>query len=764
MAEPKQKISNLRPLSHLIGLLVLLIAWGVVSLLIELPYERMARNLPDEISLNQYLVLIVSLTYWRLLAIFLLLCGVVANVLSQKKLRAADFWGDCGLVESLPLAQGIAWPWLASVLLVIAGAFFALERIQTHYFLQDDNYSQFLPGILYGCRTIWSGHWVTWNPYQLLGAPLTDLGVYAITYPVTHLSYLGAKYLLGDETRLLDLFCWFHLALAAIATFFAARRLRLPGPLAASVAVCYSLSGFSLLVSRSWYYMSPAVAALPLFVLLALQLPDDKPGWRWTLSLGTVTGLLFHAGNAQMWTYAVGFFVLLVVLRIWKQGSSWKRLLDIAPGLLIGLAIALPLLVPQVLSTRTAQRVPSGEGILGALMSTVYPYPLANAALPNRSVDPASPTGQLFYAGTVLTLGFFIGLAALLLLKGARPVLKQNPILTAAIVAFLLALGHQGGLWTLHTLLPLLNQFTFPAKFLPLFHFFTLLVGALLLARFGNAKLELACFGLVTALMLYHVSLAREALYVWGDAPSYAVSPQLLSTLRDDPGLQRIYPAAVERAPSPGYNESLNHNLATMFGIVSLEGYDPLWKNRPEMMAITKRLQEQPLETLRAYGVSHVLLHRTAKTEDLPVEGRRIFTERHRFVPQVLAVEKALRGQPVQFRTNNVEVIRLDGAEPLARAVAAPGTALAVSVKNNDVVVDTAKLPDGGNVRVNFLSRPGMVAFAGAQQLNISSDALQRIVVEVPAHTENFAVTYQINWQLPALGSLVLLLAAILLR
>ena len=147
------------------------------------------------------------------------------------------------------------------------------------------------------------------------------------------------------------------------------------------------------------------------------------------------------------------------------------------------------------------------------------------------------------------TLVFFVGLAALLLLKGARLVLKQNPILTAAIVAFLLALGHQGGLWTLHTLLPLLSQFTFPAKFLPLFHFFTLLVGALLLARFSNAKLEVACFGLVAALMLYHVSLAREALYVWGDAPSYAVSPQLLSTLLDDPGLQRIYPAAVERAP-----------------------------------------------------------------------------------------------------------------------------------------------------------------------------------------------------------------------
>ena len=118
----------------------------------------------------------------------------------------------------------------------------------------------------------------------------------------------------------------------------------------------------------------------------------------------------------------------------------------------------------------------------------------------------------------------------------------------------------------------------------------------------------------------------------------------------------------------------------------------------------------------------------------------------------------------MQFRTNHVAVIRIDGAEPLARAVAAPGTALAVSVRDNDVVVDTTKLPEGGKVMVNFLSRPGMVAFAGAQQLKISADAMQRMVVEVPAHTATFAVTYQINWQLPALGSLLLLLAAILLR
>ena len=442
----------LRPWKHLVCGLAFLLVWGVVSSLIEIHYAVMLGETTPPISAAAYWGLIESRPYWRFLALFAVLASVVADNLRRKKIGLTSIWGNAqppSLSRAAP-----AWIWLGAAIATLFGGFLLTSKIQSHYFLQDDNYSQFLPGILHGCRTLWtSGEWPTWNPYQLMGSPLTDLGIYSLTYPITHLSYLFAS-LLGDETLLLDIFVCFHLTLGCVLTFFAGRRLQLSPPIAAAVSVCFSLSGFALLVSRSWYYMSPAVAGLPAIVLLALHFPSAKPGWGWTLATGSTIGLLFHAGNAQMWLYTVGFLLLLLVLRVWQENAEWHKLAHTIPAFLIGLALAVPLLIPQALLTRGVWRAPFGEGIIYGLMSLVYPFPFANSPIPNRGMDAVSPTGEYYYAGTLFTLAWIIGLATLLVARGSRQVMKNNPLIPASLVAFSLALGHQGGLWTLHTVMP----------------------------------------------------------------------------------------------------------------------------------------------------------------------------------------------------------------------------------------------------------------------------------------------------------------------
>ncbi len=762
--------SGLRPTWQLLAAAVLLMAWGVGASLVEVIYGQWTGYMQSSITWAQAQEIVASRPLWVCAAFFLIICGLAADQISRKKATASSFWGTSGLMEELAQTSGAGWMWLAAALATLFYGFTILEKLQTHYFLQDDNYAQFVPGMIYGCRTFWSGHWPAWNPYQLLGSPLADVGVYAITYPVTHLTYLIARDWFHDETRMVDLFCWFHLTLACGFTFWMGRRLRLSPPLAAGVAICFSLSGFALVASRSWYYMTPTLAAIPLLVLLAHSFPVAKPGWRWTLAAAAVIGLLFHAGNAQMWAYCVGFFLLLVILRVWKEGASWRRISGVLPALIIGIGIALPLLIPQMLVTHGVLRKPFTEGVMSGLMSMLYPFPLTNSAMPDgMGTNAADPTGQYYYAGTIFTLAWLAGLAVLFVAKGARAQLKQNPLLTASILAFILALGHQGLLWTLQLQFPLLQQFTCPSKFLLFVHLFSLTLGAMVVQRLTADKsakqwLEGGSFALLAILMLYHTGLCRQAFYVWADSPSYEIPSELTKLLRPDEQLHRIYPASTSRAPGAGYLQSLNHSFATMSGVASFEGYEPMWQGRAPMKPIADAIEKQPLEILRRYGVEFVVLHHTMHKDELSLNPGVNPVERRAYVPQAIAVATAMEGQIPVFQNASVEVFRINEAEPMARSLQQPNVALTVTLVGNSVAVKTKDLAGDGQIMVNYLWRPGLAANSGKINLPINSDEFGRSIIDIPNDTETVFISYSSNWMTPLLLGIVTMLSGFLLQ
>ena len=204
------------------------------------------------------------------------------------------------------------------------------------------------------------GVFPTWTPLQLLGGPLAEIGTYALTYPFTYLSYFIAEFLLGNKNLTMEIFCWMHLLAG-----FSGRLLA--GPTAGSVAtvgvglgLCLALSGFALIGGRSWYYMTPAFVWVPLLSIALLKLQTRVPSWRWTLGTGLVIGLFFHAGNAQMWVYAMGFTAFFVLWSCLVRLMPWGRLLAAVPAGLIGMGLAAPLLVPQSLATRELNREGGG--------------------------------------------------------------------------------------------------------------------------------------------------------------------------------------------------------------------------------------------------------------------------------------------------------------------------------------------------------------------------------------------------------------------
>ncbi len=756
----------LRP-PRTIGLIfVALLLWGGIGAAIETFMDGYGRNAGPVLTPSLFLQIISELVYWRYLAIFALLCAIVADHFHRRKISLEDFWGEKGLMAPSSTGPSRSHVWLGLALAVFAAAMGIAERTQSHYFLQDDNYSQFYPGIHYAMENIWSGHWVSWNPLQLLGSPLTDLGIYSLTYPITHICYLVAKHLLGDDTRLMDLFCWFHLALSLMTAYCFGRKLQLSGPLSAAAALCYSLSGFALIGSRSWYYMSPALAAMPLLAALALsysQAGTPKAGW--TLAVGLTLGVLFHAGNAQMWVYCLGFFGILLLSYCWQNNLSWRVLFGVGPALLIAMGIATPLLIPQFLATRGLNRDSLVEGSLSGLMSMIYPYPLTNSPMPNLLIDPDLPTGEFYYAGGLFTVIWIVGLASLLIAPGARRVARNNPLVGVSIVAFLSMLGHGGGLWTIQSLLPVFKQFAYPAKFLSFFHLFSLFTGAMLLQKIirnqpRRREIEYGCVAVLSGLMLYHTSVARVAFYSFSDAPRYELPAELTRLIKQDGNLHRLYPAATDRGKSTGFTPSLRLSFPTMFGISSIEGYEPLWKERPQWRQITEDLGERPLETLRIHGVDQILLHRTARQEDVSVQ--RVMTEVLDEFPEVQAMEKAIAGWEPIYKDKDVELYRLPGAEPIARSTELPAQSLPVRLDGNEVRIDTTSLGKGGKVMVNYLWRVGIEARAGDRELEVEPDLNGRLVVSLPAGIEFFHVGYHIPWKTPLLAGFFLILAGML--
>ena len=748
-----------------LGLLALAsVIWGAASIVIQFSYSSPEnRNLPFAEKLQALKAVGLSHPYWQALVLFGVICALVAYQFRRKGFSPAQFWGKEGLVESLPEnRKSSSWFWIGFCV-YICGLVTA-ESQESHYFLRDDNYTQFYPTILYACRTFWSGHWVSWNPYQLMGSPLTDLGIYSMTYPLTHVSYLAAKHLLRDESRFMDLFCWAHLSFAYVGTYFLGRKLRLSAPMATAVSVCYALSGFSLIGSRCWYYMSPTIAAIPLITSLALSFPfPDKQSWKWTVNVGVILGLLFHAGNAQMWAYTVCCFLLLLAARVLQKNSPLKAFFQAGPAMAIAVGIALPLLSPQLSATSGLSRVTLGEGILQGLTSTVYLYPFANSPFPGQSTQDGSPSGQFYYAGSIFMIVWLAAVAALVVNNGARKVLRQNPILAASLVAFLLACGYQGGIWNLMALLPVFNKFSHPIKFLPFFNLFFSLTGALLLSRalFGHTerrKMEAGLLGVLSCLMLYNSFQAHTAFYPLADAPSYQLPERFTSILKSDGYVHRIFPAGTIGTGSKGYMQGLRLNFPSAVGIVSIEGHDSLWKPRSPVTRIFEDMVAEPLETLRRYGVDFVILHRTARKEDRTF-GLRL--EELGEVPEVVAVEKALRGKEPLYRDNHVELYRVEGSESLAHEAGELAQPLAVSLDGNDVRVETASLAQGGKVMVNFLWRPGIEAHTGDRELIVGSDPAGRILVTLPAGIDYFHVGYHIQWKLPLLAGVLIFFVGI---
>ncbi|HUE72396.1 MAG TPA: hypothetical protein VMP01_16040 [Pirellulaceae bacterium] len=672
---------------------------------------------------------------------------------------------DCGLNSSIRNPQSAIrnWFWPVAGLLLLAANLALLEYRHSYTFTHDDNLSQFLPVILQSCRGFFDdGAFPTFNPHQYAGSPTASLGTYALTYPPTYASFAFARWVLGDENATIEVFGIAHLLAGYCTMFWAGRTIGLRPALAAAGGLCFALCGFFLIGGRSWYYMLPLATWLPLVAIAIWRLGRGPIGWRWVIGTGLLLGILFHAGNAQMWIYAVSFIGLAGVYVVLYGGQSWRIMAAIACATGLGLAIAMPLFLPQYLETAQLKRFAGGEPIVRGLFGLLAPWPLSFADRPGMAeTSNIRFTTQFYYAGTVFTAASAIGLFSCAVYRWPRRVVTANVLLAMGLVAFIYALGRPGMAWGLTGELPVFKQFRHPMKYLAFVHLFGILGGGLilerLLKRYPQPRLDTILAGACAVLMSYHTFLALPAFFSWGIRP-YPEAPQWLADLAAD-GNWRIYPVAPRRSTAENYELSQMNHLPTVYGKLCLTGYDPLIEENPQHLAVRQRLIADPLAALRAYGVKYLVLY---PTQDLPPMPRgHSYFRWYFWEPPERAAYQAnwLAGRLVHW-TAGAAVYEIDSASPLAFSEDDPTAGLRIHF---DVAGARVRLRDGHRgaaVTINIVPARFFHAYVDGKRVPWQTDEWGRLKLAAPAGAKSIWLRYSPPWLAGTLLGLVLAAAS----
>ncbi|HEY2882692.1 MAG TPA: hypothetical protein VGJ15_09670, partial [Pirellulales bacterium] len=654
--------------------------------------------------------------------------------------------------------------------------------------------------------------------------------------PPTYLSYAIARFVFRNEYATFDLFCILHLLAGYAALYWACRKVGVRPSLAATASYCYAASGFFLIAGRSWYYMTPTALWGPVLVGLLEQFRRDNigwkfsvdgkcgVGWKWMLAVGFSLGAMFHAGNAQMWCYALLFFIIYVMLLALARAVKWSQIIPAASAVLLAIALAMPLLVVQFKETAGLQRKPGDTTLLPYLASFFLPHPLAKADYPGMLESPNSPLmGQIYFAGGVISIVAALGMLSLIAHRWNRRLWIDNIWLVLAWVALLFSLGRVGGLWYFLSLAPPFNGFQHAFKFIPFVTLFMLVGGAVLIERAlhrvrHKRAWEFGLCGLCVLLVVYNIELPKPSFCDYTFQP-YPDLPREVQRLTGGTLPQRMYAVGPRRDLAVEYGLSMMHQMPSVFGWYALEGYDPLVRRSPRFGAVIDNLfspavasgmqielgrselgleeftdatprqtqvfdalrrngteeqgfwgssfhidMVQTISALEAYGVRWVVVY-VGPEKPHVVEGERgeFFWKTDPVAGQI--GEAVKEHAHLVVRRPEICIYELAHPAPLAFASVEPNTPLPVKFDAAGLTIDTTSLPAGGEVVANVLAAPYLKTKLDGRSLASSVDSWGRLVFQVPAGAHSLRVAYRPPWLTGiALGALLAAVAVAAMR
>lgn len=616
-------------------------------------------------------------------------------------------------------------------LLLFLFLFGILLLLHPYYFLHDDNYAQFQPVIVFSMDEFYqTGKLPVYNPYQFAGIPTLPSSVYSLLYPVTHLSYLLSRFVLGDAVHFTTVFCFIHFFCGYYFFCRLLKKLNIPFGYATMAAACFVFSGFVLTLCSSWYYAAPSVAFLPLLAWLSIRTRG-----RWIIQLFLfiiVFALYAYSGNLQFCIYAFCFWAVFMLLR---PKLSWRPVTTVLATALGMALLYLPQAIVSLPVVNSLHRTSlSYENTFPYLQKVVFPVErqLTGLFKPNNNYWQHETS---FYNVHFLFLlpAFLLVVWGLLAWATFRILPRSYKILVLLFfAAVLFSLGKAGLLWPVTGNLPLFNKFQHPFKFLLFIIFFGSIAGVLFITWLRSAYIEkpLALrllntgvygFG-ITGLLLTFI-FCQQNFNRYGYRTPYARAPWMSMIAPNNQ--YRIYAAGASTAPDR--SASLMFNFGTQYKMPSAGGWEELNNIYPDA-----------LQYGRQFGVRYYILSEFSDyKEGLNIQpGTEYYT----------LSEKIAASLPVVYRDSSIRIYEDDSAKPLLQVfqhgVAQPvGCSIQYHARGVTFLLNEEISCEA--ITLGFIWRPKLNVYLNGKEYTAEKDEYQRVLVHPSGSFRKIELLYE---------------------
>lgn len=709
-----------------------------------------------------------------LIILELVLKNYKINIIKLKKL-ILNFFDLINNDSEQTKQKNTILPFILGLILVICGLFYLEIFIQKYYFIQDDNYSQFFPVILGAMRDVFEkGIFPEINPYQFTGIPTTSASVYALTYPVIYFSYWFSRFILRDEFYTIDVFAWIHIITAYILSYKAAKYCKVNSTLSTLFAICYSLSGYSLIGIRSWYYMAPITAFAPMIVIGLEFVKNQIINTKFIIIGSIITALLIYAGNIQMFMYASMFYILGLLILFYVHSINGKKVIKSLYPVIIGGILALPQIYVTLDLMKDINRIP-----WQTLSSTYVDF--ITFFIPTyllKMLNIVNPLfwkfmGNGFYSGTIFfTTAFFVLLACIIFYIFSKNnhrqiLLEKNLYLFIGGFALILSLGYMGGVWTLLHSFPIFNKFINSQKFIIFINLFFNLGGVIVLSRIN--KFSKIITTLIIILMLFHIKYAISAFYVY---PS--IKYMNVNNIKDIKNF-RIYSYSPKRTVDKEYSLTFSMNIPTINSIHSIDAYnDRLEILLKDSLFLYKKIHlenssfpsEVYLDTnflryLNEYGVKYFIYMDIEKYDYWPEYN--MFDKKQ----NELIINYVKKNFSLAYNyKNKIKFYQIPNPKPLAFDEKIKS--IPIKFNTQGVIVDLANVSTPQKVTINMIKRKYYKAFVDGVQAKIITDNYNRMVIEIQKPAKVLVVKYHSPWEkgllLSVIGFILFVISTFLLE
>lgn len=341
------------------------------------------------------------------------------------------------------------WWWLLA-LQVLAGLalfheFFSGAQVFSYADVGSDSHALFTPQLMHLADYLRHEGWPMWSFAFGLGA--------AFLYPADPFAWLAVT---GGAEQVLALRIWVYvlkLLLGGWAFHAFLRRLPVAPGAALFGALAYTFCGYAV-INGQWDPMASEVAVYPLLLwAFAARL---QGGARWGLPLVVLLVLACSGFVVSLLVFAFFCFGLAVLAAESPAAHARRWAREVAPPFVLGLLLAAPVLLPNLLLLLDSPRVAGGSAQFAARLGEVFSFNdgrvlfsevagLFHKDLLGRGNDYAG--WMNYFEGP----GFYVGTLALLLIPqlGFEPGRSRRLLLVG------------GGFAALYFLLPAIRQLAF---------------------------------------------------------------------------------------------------------------------------------------------------------------------------------------------------------------------------------------------------------------------------------------------------------------